>query len=58
MDFHRINYESLFWLKAATALENDGKIISTDQQFKIVQNLELLDPEDCLNYKTENKTNH
>ncbi|MFX1284772.1 MAG: type II toxin-antitoxin system VapC family toxin [Promethearchaeota archaeon] len=33
---------------AATALENDGKIISTDQQFTKVSNLELIDP---INYQ-------
>lgn len=35
---------------AATALENDGKIISTDQQYKDVPNLELIEPEECLNH--------
>jgi len=40
---------------AATALENDGKIISTDQQFKKVPNLELVDPEDCLNHDPKQK---
>ena len=34
---------------AATALENDGKIISKDQQYNRVSNLELLDPDDFLN---------
>ncbi len=33
----------------AAALENDGKIISTDQQFKTISNLELIDPDECLN---------
>lgn len=32
----------------ATALETDGKIISTDQQYKNIPNLELLDPETVL----------
>ena len=40
---------------AATALENDGKIISTDQDFKKVPNLELVDPEDCLNLDRKQK---
>ncbi len=31
---------------AATAIENDGIIISTDQQYNRVSNLELLDPDD------------
>ena len=33
----------------ATALENDGKLISTDQQYDIIPNLELLDPEKIRN---------
>ena len=40
---------------AATALENDGKIIGTDQQFKNVPNIELVDPEECLNLNPEKK---
>jgi len=38
---------------AATALENDGKIISTDQEFKNVPNLELVDPNKCFNNDPE-----
>lgn len=33
---------------AATALENDGEIISTDQQFIKVPKVEPVDPEDCV----------
>lgn len=53
----REDYELSFFDShhAATALENDGKIISTDQQFKKVPNLELLDPEDYLNHDPEKR---
>ena len=39
----------------ATALENDGKIISTDQQYKNIPNLELLDPESILHNDLDEK---
>lgn len=38
---------------AATALENDGKIISTDQQYKKMSDLEVVDPEDVLTRNPE-----
>jgi predicted nucleic acid-binding protein len=38
---------------AAAALEIDGKIISTDQQFENVSNLELIDPGEPLTHGPE-----